>query len=62
MFNIDEELDNLEIELEMLDDEIIAIEREFPDFEDRNDWNDLMTEASNIEDQIADLESQLYDQ
>lgn len=62
MFNIDEELDNLAIELEMLDDEIIAIEREFPDFEDRNDWNDLMTEASNIEDQIADLESQLYDQ
>ncbi len=62
MFNIDEELDNLAIELEMLDDEIIAIEREFPDFEDRNDWNDLMTQASAIEDQIYDLESQLYDQ
>lgn len=62
MFNIDEELDNLAIELEMLDDEILAIEREFPDFEDRNDWNDLMTQASAIEDQIYDLEGQLYDQ
>lgn len=61
MFNIDEELDNLAIELEMLDDEILAIEREFPDFEDRNDWNDLMTQASAIEDQIYDLEGQLYD-
>lgn len=50
-------MNNLERTLEQIDKEILAIEEAYPDnYEDRDDWQDLVDEVTDLELNIVRLE------
>ncbi len=50
-------MNDLERTLEQIDEEIMAIEEAYPDnYEDRDDWQDLVDEVTDLELNIVRLE------